>query len=317
MITEGVLKALAATQEGVPCIGLMGMWNWSLKRTDKNAPRLLIPDLADIDWRGKQVLIVCDSDPTRKPGVNHGSAELGRILTDRGADCVISRPPLGPRGEDGRHLKQGLDDFIVLSGGGALREWGEEQHLQPPRRDVAEYRAEMVRKRAADPLKFSTSATEGLGYPSKRASRLDCGPTGCGKSRADIAAIRKLEELSLKPTDSLQELLDSPASPNSLILAPTHAHCEEVVEAGAQQGLTIVPYPKLSSDTCEQYEEASAIVNRGLAFQLALCPKCPFREDCQYREQRQRAERAQHAVATQARGVHTLSQRASRNLLTT
>src|SRR5829696_1924588 len=28
LITEGILKALAAAQAGVPCIGLMGVWNW-------------------------------------------------------------------------------------------------------------------------------------------------------------------------------------------------------------------------------------------------------------------------------------------------
>lgn len=50
MITEGILKAVAACQAGVPCIGLMGMQNWSVKRGNKRDPRELIQDLAEINW---------------------------------------------------------------------------------------------------------------------------------------------------------------------------------------------------------------------------------------------------------------------------
>ena len=75
----------------------------------------------------------------------------------------------------------------------------------------------------------------------------------------------------------------------------------------------MVPYPQLTSETCLRYDDASAVQNRGLAFQMVMCPECEYREECPYRLQREQADVAEHAVATQARSIHTLPRQTERN----
>lgn len=89
LITEGILKALAATQAGVPCLGLMGTWNWQV---GGSKPRELIEDLAGIKWQDRPVAIVFDFDRVRKPNVRHAEAELAR------ADRVRSGRVYSPLG---------------------------------------------------------------------------------------------------------------------------------------------------------------------------------------------------------------------------
>ncbi len=57
-ISEGEFKALKLTQEGFPCIGLPGAWGFS--RDNK-----LLPDFDLIDFRGREVVIIFDSDARR------------------------------------------------------------------------------------------------------------------------------------------------------------------------------------------------------------------------------------------------------------
>jgi hypothetical protein len=330
VITEGILKALSSTQAGIPCIGLMGMWNWHEPR-ERDAdgkpfgPRRLIDDLARIDWTGRPVLIVCDADPIRKPLVHLAAVELARLLTELGAPVFLPRLPLGPRDNaSGLPLKQAVDDYIVRDGEPAWRElvgrWLAEPEVVP----LDTYRAEMHRARFdCWRLNMRGSAYVGrrLGSLSPLPHEADCGPTGSGKSYRDMSVIREMEEMSMRgqacpPPSRLAAICESIIPPRSLTVVPTHAHCEDVVSEAAEQGVTVVPYPKLAKDTCEKYTEAKAVMKRGLAFQLALCPECAFRDDCPYRAQRLQAEEAQHAVATQARYIHTAPRaRARRNLI--
>jgi hypothetical protein len=93
VVTEGEKKSLAIAQCGYAAIGLTGVWNWQQKRQKEDGPdgrttgpRVLIPDLAAIDWGGRRVLIVFDTDEIRKPDVNYAAAELARVLREHGAD---------------------------------------------------------------------------------------------------------------------------------------------------------------------------------------------------------------------------------------
>ena len=91
LLTEGEKKSLAIAQCGYAAIGLTGVWNWQEARKTgpggkKVGPRVLIPDLAAIDWKGRQVLILFDTDETRKPAVNQAAAELAQVLSEYGAD---------------------------------------------------------------------------------------------------------------------------------------------------------------------------------------------------------------------------------------
>lgn|SRR5262245_9297248 len=93
---------------------------------------------------------------------------------------------------------------------------------------------------------------------------LDTGPMGIGKSYADIPVIRHLDRQGRA----------------CLTLVKTHAQCREVVSERQDQGVESMAYPKLGEETCMRYREADAALRRGLAFSLALCPECPFADDC-------------------------------------
>jgi hypothetical protein len=103
-ITEGEKKALKACQEGIPCIGLSGLWNW------KEKEKGLIPDFHKIELKHRTVYIVPDND-WRSPN-KHGYDKnleqavysLAKSLQDCGAVVRICILPEGPA--------KGLDDYL-------------------------------------------------------------------------------------------------------------------------------------------------------------------------------------------------------------
>ena len=86
LVTEGEKKAAKADQEGIPCIGLVGVYGWCKKRKNKDAPRELIADLEAVAWQGRIVYIVYDSDLADKPEVQWAEWHLAEALTARGAE---------------------------------------------------------------------------------------------------------------------------------------------------------------------------------------------------------------------------------------
>jgi len=115
VITEGEKKALAALQLGIPTIGLTGVWSWQRKRLrDDNGhafgQRKLIEDLATIQWKGRDVVVVFDSDAADNRSIQLAEYRLAEMLTKLGAAVRIARIP--PNGDS----KVGLDDFLVASG---------------------------------------------------------------------------------------------------------------------------------------------------------------------------------------------------------
>ena len=62
LITEGEKKTLKADQEGFPCIGLTGVFAWKEKGREQ-----FLSDLEQIEWKGRPVKIVFDSDAADKP----------------------------------------------------------------------------------------------------------------------------------------------------------------------------------------------------------------------------------------------------------
>ncbi|MFO0836895.1 MAG: phage/plasmid primase, P4 family [Phycisphaerae bacterium] len=121
LLTEGEKKALAAIQHGFPCLGLVGVWGFAEKRGRRRTgsatgPRELLPDLNRVQWNGRRVYVLFDSDGVDKPDVRMAEREVSRLLRGRGADVRIIRLP---KLADG---KTGLDDFLVAKGADALRE---------------------------------------------------------------------------------------------------------------------------------------------------------------------------------------------------
>ena len=268
LITEGSLKALASSQAGLPCIGLMGVWNWVIGGSD---PKILTPDLAEIDWRGRIVLIVFDFDRKRNPHVNHAEAELARVLTEQGADVRILRLPPGPRGPNGRPMKQAIDDFIRRRGEDAFRQWVKDQLVRPPVRSLTDWRQETCNNRV------SSLGQSGV--------NLDTGPTGAGKSFADAAALKRLG-----------------TEGRSVILVPTHLNCRQVEKALWEQDIEPIVFPQLTGQTCLNFEEASAVIRRGLVLQKVVCPNCEYADRCEYLAGCKAAIAAQHCIATLKRG---------------
>jgi hypothetical protein len=117
ILTEGAKKACAADQAGFPCIGLTGVWNWTLKKSGDDEERKLIPDLEAVTWKDRSVLICFDSDIAEKESVALAELHLCQTLADRGALVKVMRLPPGPDGS-----KCGLDDYLSAHGADAFRE---------------------------------------------------------------------------------------------------------------------------------------------------------------------------------------------------
>jgi putative DNA primase/helicase len=111
LITEGEKKALAATQAGFSCIGLVGAWGWKPKGNER-----LLPELERVKWHGRRMLIVFDSDLDRNEDVQRAESHLAKHLSDRGARVRCVRLPDGPPDEDGTPKRLGADDFLVAYG---------------------------------------------------------------------------------------------------------------------------------------------------------------------------------------------------------
>lgn len=108
LITEGELKAAAATRLGFPTIGLGGVDVW--RSAKRKLP--LLPQLEAINWKGRPVVVVFDSDSVANPDVLRAQRQLARALLERGAVPTVARLPP----EHGK----GLDDFLIARGAEGL-----------------------------------------------------------------------------------------------------------------------------------------------------------------------------------------------------
>ncbi len=107
--TEGEKKALAATQAGFPCIGLVGVFGWKPGKKET-----LLPALERVAWQGRKVYIVFDSDIADNPNVQDAESRLAAHLANRGATVRVVRLPRGEPGADGKPTKQGIDDYLTI-----------------------------------------------------------------------------------------------------------------------------------------------------------------------------------------------------------
>lgn len=111
LITEGAKKCLKSWQEGFPTIALAGVWNWKQKGESD-----LSCTMNRINWQGRVVKIVFDSDAATNENIRKAESWLARHLRLRGAIVSVVRIP-----GDG-DAKVGLDDYLVKHGPAKLRE---------------------------------------------------------------------------------------------------------------------------------------------------------------------------------------------------
>lgn len=101
IITEGEKKALRAAELKLPCIGLGGVWNFRSRK----AGVALLPELAELNWKGRSAYIVYDNDIVTKIEVQRAQLALAEELTALGAGVRAVRLPPGAE-------NKGLDDFL-------------------------------------------------------------------------------------------------------------------------------------------------------------------------------------------------------------
>ena len=107
-VTEGEKKALAGCQAGMPTVAVSGVWSW---KTRIHGQSLDITDLDRIDWKGRRVTLVFDSDADTNPAVSQAEHQLAKTLGQRGGKVFTIRLPGSDTGG-----KVGLDDFLVTHG---------------------------------------------------------------------------------------------------------------------------------------------------------------------------------------------------------
>ena len=112
-ITEGEKKSIAASYNGFPTIGLVGIYGW---KPDKSKVDSLIPDLDVVKWNGRRVFIVFDSDAADKPQIVEAENRLAAVLTSKGAVVRIVRLPPAEKLDGCKADKIGLDDFLLHYG---------------------------------------------------------------------------------------------------------------------------------------------------------------------------------------------------------
>ena len=120
-IVEGELKALCGYAQGLPIVGLSGIWNWRTATEETSllaeGERLkdeeaLLPELAQVNWDGKKINLLYDSDITPGHKAYDAFPRLAEQLYRLGAGEVriISLPPVA------QGQKTGLDEFILAKG---------------------------------------------------------------------------------------------------------------------------------------------------------------------------------------------------------
>lgn len=126
-ITEGELKALAGSLLGLPIAALGGVWSWRTSGEEAsllaNGEKLkddeaLLPELAQVNWDGKKVTLLYDSDIVPGHKARDAFFRLAEQLYRLGAEevRVLTLPPLAKEG------KTGLDDFILARKERALQD---------------------------------------------------------------------------------------------------------------------------------------------------------------------------------------------------
>lgn len=300
VITEGVKKAIAGSQDGIPTLALSGVDNWS-KRRDKDdqgrgvGERELIDDLLAIDWTNRPTGIAFDTDARSNPNVNRAACQLAEALTRHGAKVEILHFPHEFDAELKVFRKFGIDDWIVAKGAGSFKTFVKQSIKKRVPKTLTRYRNEMRRNRES--------------IRNRPGVYLFREPTGAGKSHADIEEI--------------------PHYRRTLTVTPTHTNGREVLRKYRENGIDAAIMPELSicerktcrredcerfkygpdacvKNACQNYDEASRALSWGLSPASTVCLRCEFKDDCIYRRRLEAATASKHVICTNSRLSNSL-----------
>ena len=126
VVTEGEKKAAKGVQEGIPCVGVQGVWNWadpSLRAVQSNKGFKIsdetpaLPALLEVANRFKRILVLGDSDLVDKPRAAKGFETLAASLRLSNYAAYFACCLPFSRSElpccDASQDKQGLDDWLL------------------------------------------------------------------------------------------------------------------------------------------------------------------------------------------------------------
>lgn len=117
IITEGEKKAAKAVQEGVPCVGIAGVWMWRDPAKDKparhDAGTPVLPDIASLA-AGRRVCVLADSDGATNSKVAAAMKTLAKAIAHQ-VICAASIFRVIPESASGD--KRGLDDWLCEPSG--------------------------------------------------------------------------------------------------------------------------------------------------------------------------------------------------------
>lgn len=135
IITEGEKKAALATKLGLPCVGLGGVWSFRSKRLGVH----LLPELAEVAWESRTVIVAYDSDAALNDNVCKAELALCDVLTAAGALVKLVRLPELVAGQ-----KCALDDYLVSEGVERFVELAEGTETYAQGRELHKLNAEVV-----------------------------------------------------------------------------------------------------------------------------------------------------------------------------
>jgi hypothetical protein len=104
-IVEGEKKAACLTQNGMPAIGIAGIWSWIKPETCE-----LHEEFSGVAFADRSVLIVFDSDTWTRSDIQQALYALGKTIEAKGGKIDVIIIPPAPDG-----AKQGADDFIAAN----------------------------------------------------------------------------------------------------------------------------------------------------------------------------------------------------------
>jgi hypothetical protein len=106
LLTEGPIKADSAWSAGLPCVALLGVWNW--RHTNTKGGKVALPDFETIALNDERRMVLAfDSDAHTNANVHAAMRRLAALLASRGAEVLFLYLPPGEHG-----VKQGLDDYL-------------------------------------------------------------------------------------------------------------------------------------------------------------------------------------------------------------
>lgn len=148
---------------------------------------------------------------------------------------------------------------------------------------ISEFREEMARNHA--------------GHVMKNGVCCNTAPTGVGKSHLDQETIRDTSD------NPYHGHVNDPSELHlrALLVLPTHENCSEVVRMMKEASIDAVAAPRLDESTCEKFDKANNIQERGISVAKAMCAGCELRDNCVYQEGLAAARAARVMVMTHKR----------------